>query len=150
MTSVADTGESADGKTSPGKLYSQLRNAVIDVYASVIGPTALTVYCVLLRRAGQSSSAYPSRRDIGVLVGVSKDAVDSALKRLTGEDGTLAAYDLKPLIRKEYRFSDHGDNTSSRYHIEKTISMLKLEDAPRRRKQRSDFGTKRPKKTDHL
>lgn len=150
MTSVAEKGESADVKTPPEELYSQLRNTVIDVYLPVIGSTSLAVFCVLLRRAGQSSSAFPSRRHIGALVGVGKGAVDDALKRLTGEDGRLAASGLKPLIRKEYRFSDHGDNTSNRYHIQKTISNRKLDDVPRRRKQRSDVGTKRPRKAQQL
>lgn len=143
MESVAETPKSRK-KCLPEERYSQLRNVVIDVYLSALGPTAFAVYCVLLRRAGRDSSAFPGRRDIGNLVGVSKGAVDDALKRLTGDDGKLAASGLTPLIRKEHRYTDLGDPTSNRYHIIPEIVVLKPDcNVPQRRKRRSDFGAKK-------
>jgi hypothetical protein len=143
MAIETETGQSRNRKVPRGELYSKLGNVLVDVYLQVIGPTALSVYCVLLRRAGQDPYAYPGRKDIAYLIGQSTDTVDRALKRLTGEDGVLIKSGLRPLIRKESRRTDNGDQTSNIYHILKDISIEAPEAIPRRRKQRSDFGSKR-------
>lgn len=144
MGSRAVTRESQ--RVSQEEIWFKTRNAVIDYYLPVIGTTAFSVYGVLLRRAGMDASGYPGRRDIARKTGTSVDAVDRALKRLTGEDGRLAASGLKTLIRKEYQRHDHGGLKTNRYHILTGISTEGPADVPRRRKQRKDFGAKRPRK----
>lgn len=97
-----------------GHDFCIIDDTVIDTYLPVIGPTAFSVYCVLVRHSNRHKESWPGVHTIAQEVGASDQCIRDSIKILCNPRKERSSL-LPPLVQKQARRQPNGGTTSNLY-----------------------------------